>query len=387
MALSQEHEDNISRLIKDYKSWASSLEGAKDREIRDKKIKLFQGKFSKNKIDNLDAEEFKEILKDLWAMQIWGNKEWQANRIITENGFDKIRSNLKKLFYDDATIGKRFDAFRKEILHLGPAYVTELLLFFDPNEYCLWNEKPKSVLPYFKMDNLLPAAVFKYQISGSQYEQCIKVLNIIKELLAKQLGNADFLDVDYFLWYIFENVLPGVVTPTEKKEKPEKEELEEVKVADLQHGEDVQWVLLRLGNMLGFQTYTADPSKRFRNQSLSDVATLKELPEDYIPPIHLDTIKRIDVIWLTKENLPAYCFEVEHSTDITKGLLRLYQLITFQTKLFIVAPNESRQKFLTEIAKDPFRHHQSRYLFRPYNELIRLYNEALEYSKLKNSFL
>ena len=67
----------------------------------------------------------------------------------------------------------------------------------------------------------------------------------------------------------------------------------------------------------------------------------------------IQTAQRIDVIWL-KDDFPVYAFEVEHTTDITKGLLRLHQLTQFQTRLFIVSSKEMQRKFDVEISKTPF---------------------------------
>jgi len=70
-------------------------------------------------------------------------------------------------------------------------------------------------------------------------------------------------------------------------------------------------------------------------------------------PRIMRTVQRIDVIWL-KDDFPVYAFEVEHTTDITKGLLRLHQLTQFQTRLFIISSKEMQRKFDVEISKTRF---------------------------------
>ena len=43
-------------------------------------------------------------------------------------------------------IEKRFDRFMKTVKGLGPASVTELLCFFNPKEYGIWNDKARKAL-------------------------------------------------------------------------------------------------------------------------------------------------------------------------------------------------------------------------------------------------
>lgn len=51
-------------------------------------------------IDSLTESEFKELCKNLWAIKGWTKKEWRIeNQILTPNGFDKIKTELKKLLY------------------------------------------------------------------------------------------------------------------------------------------------------------------------------------------------------------------------------------------------------------------------------------------------
>lgn len=149
--------------------------------------------------------------------------------------------------------------------------------------------------------------------------------------------------------------------------------------------EEVEGLLLRLGNMLGFATYSADKSSKTKGgEELGNLCTLKEIPAFTYPEI-LDTVKQIDIIWF-KGGYPKYCFEVEHTTDVTKGLLRLYQVKELRTSLFIVAPSSKRSKFDSEIRKDPFNKMKERYIFRTYTELLELYDCAQKFLPLKASF-
>ena len=164
------------------------------------------------------------------------------------------------------------------------------------------------------------------------------------------------------------------------KELPKKVE----KKTKFKH-EEIEGMLIELGNLLGFDTYCADKSKIYNGTPLSEITSLKTIPHFSMPRI-MRTVQRIDVIWL-KDDFPVYAFEVEHTTDITKGLLRLHQLTQFQTRLFIVSSKEMQRKFDVEISKTPFYQFQERYSFRTYSELQIFYKLAKRYHTKKSSFL
>lgn len=69
-------------------------------------------------------------------------------------------------------------------------------------------------------------------------------------------------------------------------------------------------------------------------------------------------ISLIDVIWL-KQNTPMCAFEVETSTSVYSGLLRMSDLIAvvpaINIKLYIVAQEERKNKVLNELSRPTFR--------------------------------
>jgi len=146
--------------------------------------------------------------------------------------------------------------------------------------------------------------------------------------------------------------------------------------------------LLELGNLLGFDTYVTadDRNKEFRGKLLSKTATLQEMPEDCIPPGIKDTVRHIDVIWFEKK-FPKYCIEVEHSTDITHGLLRLYRLKELKTSFMVVAPTGAQDKFEREVKKVPFDSIRDSFRFNSYDDLTRFLAVAREFVGEKQNFL
>lgn len=79
-------------------------------------------------------------------------------------------------------------------------------------------------------------------------------------------------------------------------------------------------------------------------------------------PVHFDeatnkTIELIDVLWL-ESNAIAAAFEVESTTSIYSGLLRMSDLISMQPNLniplYIVAPDDRRDKVFKEVNRPTF---------------------------------
>ena len=72
----------------------------------------------------------------------------------------------------------------------------------------------------------------------------------------------------------------------------------------------------------------------------------------------LRTVEQIDVLWIEKGRSMARAFEVEHTTAIYSGLLRMADLLALQPnmniRLHIVAPPDKRERVLREIRRPVF---------------------------------
>lgn len=83
---------------------------------------------------------------------------------------------------------------------------------------------------------------------------------------------------------------------------------------------------------------------------------LDALPLNY-DDTTLRTIEQIDVLWLKGRSM-ARAFEIEHTTAIYSGLLRMADLLALQPnmdiRLHIVAPDERRERVLREIKRPVF---------------------------------
>lgn len=367
-----------------------------ERQIR---RRWYKEKLNNDKIDNLSEEDFGKLIKDLWATQIWSNKEYKVKKLLSDNNFQKIKNSLKDLLYGLDELENRWDTFRAKIKGLGPSSMSEILAFSNPEKYGIINLKPLSLLPVIGVITETELKEYNYySLNGKRYVSLLNILSKVKQVLNQNgLQTADFIDTDFFIAYLFYNVFE--LYKERDKEGKIKEalgsesEIEEKKLeismtkepSKILAHEEAEYFLLRLGLLLGFDTYTPDRSKVAFGETLSKYTTLKDLPpfthEDF-----LRIVKEIDVIWF-KDEFPEMCFEVEHTTGVALGLLRLYHVRKFNPKLFIVAPKEVRTKYDVEVNKEPFRQMQEKYSFRSYEELSNFFALAESYINSKEIFL
>jgi hypothetical protein len=122
---------------------------------------------------------------------------------------------------------------------------------------------------------------------------------------------------------------------------------------------EIQWQLLKLGNDMGLDLWVAnnDRGKEINHQRLGDIPRLKKaLPLTFDEATN-KTIQLIDVLWL-KQNSILAAFEIESTTSIYSGLLRMADLIAMQPNinipLYIVAPDERRAKVYAEVNRPVF---------------------------------
>lgn len=122
---------------------------------------------------------------------------------------------------------------------------------------------------------------------------------------------------------------------------------------------EIQWLLLKLGNDMGLDVWVArnDRNREYNGERFSSLPKLKtKLPLQFDEATNR-TIELIDVLWL-KGNTIVAAFEIESTTSIYSGLLRMSDLISMQPNLniplYLVAPDERREKVFTEVNRPTF---------------------------------
>ena len=132
-----------------------------------------------------------------------------------------------------------------------------------------------------------------------------------------------------------------------------------------------------------FNTYTADPSKLYRdNTLLQHVASLHKLPDFTYHDI-LNDVRLIDVLWFNKTRFPypQYAFEIVDSIGTLPGAFaRCSQLSNFRTKFFIVAPESHRDKYYQTLEKRVYQPMKDFFQFKSYEEIKKTYDVLVEKS-------
>ena len=104
--------------------------------------------FDSAKMRAMDREQLTEYLSKLWAMIMWGDKQKHAEKLIDDNGADSLKNSLAEVLYGDKPLVTRWNTFMESVKGIGPATVSELLTYVNPQEYAIMNRITVSCLGY-----------------------------------------------------------------------------------------------------------------------------------------------------------------------------------------------------------------------------------------------
>jgi hypothetical protein len=144
--------------------------------------------------------------------------------------------------------------------------------------------------------------------------------------------------------------VPENSTPAEEAETPPETEVRE--------SIRIQALITTIGTQMGMSIWLprADKAAVLRELSTESPRLLERLPLNY-DDTTLRTIEQIDVLWLRGRSI-VRAFEVEHTTSVYSGILRMADLLALQPnmdiKLHIVAPLSKREKVFNEIRRPVF---------------------------------
>jgi hypothetical protein len=230
---------------------------------------------------------------------------------------------------------------------------------------------PKTAIPIFDIkdklsifQNLKSPHAWSGFFRGSPVQFNSGDGEVIVEAIRKAVTNPIERDYDEAKYQrrpkIFESEKLGIVTvPEEDKEDTELE----IIGTDLETGEsthqEIQGLLLKLGSDLGLDVWVArnDRNRSYNSVPFAKIPHLKDqLPRQFDEATNR-TIELIDVLWLQGDAIVA-AFEVEHTSAIYSGLLRMADLVTMQPNininLYLVAPDERKDKVISEINRPIF---------------------------------
>ena len=288
-------------------------EDAKEREER----KVFFQKITSEKIDELG---FSEMIKKLWAAEIWLNKEYLINKIIKDNGIQKLSDELFHLILHQGTPGERYDRFLKNIKGMGPSMVTEILCHTDSKNAGIWNTKVRKALAWLEVKEI---PYDTYKITGKEYDDFNQFLQqLVNFLIEENYQNIDLLFVNYFLWKVEDKLAKRETIEAPIIKKPEKE---------VSRHDEIRDKIAEVGSWLGFEVET--------DKLMAQGA-------------------KVDVVWRARiANLGtvSYVFEVQYRGSIDSLLLNLQraQIISTVQKLIIVSDVEQLERIKDEMKTLP----------------------------------
>jgi hypothetical protein len=130
-------------------------------------------------------------------------------------------------------------------------------------------------------------------------------------------------------------------------------------IAEPRQSIQVQAKLAIIGATIGLGVWIPKPDRARVRELVPEAlhaAFLERLPLSY-DLTTLETIELIDVIWIKGRSIMR-AFEVEHTTSVYSGLLRMADLLALQPnmdiRLHIVAPDERRDKVFKEMLRPVF---------------------------------
>jgi len=332
IALSKEAVRRIRQYLPDFHKFLKTEDGKRWLEERHERLNEFSKLLAKDTLREFTEADFVKVMSKLWANQLWTNKQYLAERVLSSMSIDDLKAHLSDLLWSDKPLSQRYDEFRRMVKGMGPAQITEILSFINPKEYGIWNRRSREALEILGLGDIVP--VKKYDISGSEYERFNAVLKEICAILrSEDLPNPNLLDVDLFLYYVASTAGKAKNVETKFDEEFDHEEIKEM--------------LLQIGQGLGFE---AD----------------SEVP--------LAPGAKVDVVWRARiGNLGEikYVFEVHKEGSVDSLLLNLLKAQSDPTVQKIIAVSDEKRLNIIRGEASSLRQLSDRLIYWTVNEVKR----------------
>ena len=265
--------------------------------------------------------------------------------------------------YGTNDIESRWDTFLKSVKGMGPATISELLTYANPQEYAIFNRTTILSYSYLEISDM---PKYNYQYTGKKYVEVCKVAKKISlELQKSGATDYDFLAVDYFLW---DEVLPL----TEKKlsevvnvsVSPKSEDKNNSKSLH----DEIKEKLVAIGELLGFDSRSE---------------------------VKIATGAVVDAIWEAKignMGKAIYVFEVQSKGSIDSLILNLKKAQSNAAVQAVVAVADEEQlaKIISEsmgvIDEKSLRTWDSEDVLAVYDSLVRAHESINKLALVPESF-
>jgi hypothetical protein len=268
---------------------------------------------------------------------------------------------------------------------LGTSFVDDKPIFYEKDDPFVVRFKVKPLV-WLAPEHAIPAhddlvwtrlsftknqskqsTVWAARVRGSLSRLSPDDATILEQTLLEQQTKKRIYTLDKMLYAKLAETEPRipVAVPTE----PLKVEIaESVRVAEGVEGHDkseireslhIQALLAEIGTRLGMRIWIPKGDRQAVLKLWNppaESAPLDELPLTYDADTN-KTIHQIDVLWLKRRAI-VRAFEVEHTTSIYSGILRMADLLSLQPniniKLHLVAPSDRRNKVFEELLRPVF---------------------------------
>lgn len=273
--------------------------------------------WKKDKILQMQQEDFEEYIGKLWAMLIWGNKKYVTDKMVTDHSLNTVKKELAELVWGERLVEERWDRFRSKIKGMGPAMISEILCYIHPDECMLWNRRAYVGLNYLGVKKL---PRYNYQLTGKRYAELSETTQtIVQELKTSGFPDADLLVADYFVWE--ELQVESNLSALFKVDHDETEasiQKVDAEVADFIHDE-IRDKLKDIGQWLGLESRTE---------------------------VKVADGSRVDTLWeqsIGNMGRVVYVFEVQTKGSIDSLILNLLKAVNNPAVQAVVAVSDSVQ--------------------------------------------
>ena len=270
---------------------------------------------------------------------------------------------MTELLYGTSPIEKRWDVFLKSIKGMGPATISELLTYANPQEYVIFNKTTILCYGYLEIPDM---PKYNYQYTGKKYAEVCKIAKeVAAELKKSGAKDYDLLAVDYFMW--------DEILPLAEKKSPEAP-------ATPEHKKPV----------------TANDSKSLHDEIKEKLVAIGELLGfDSRSEVKITTGAVVDAVWEAKignMGKAIYVFEVQSKGSIDSLILNLKKVQSNAAVQAVVAVADEEQlaKIIREstgvIDERSLRTWDSEDVLAVYDSLVRAHESINKLALVPESF-
>jgi len=172
---------------------------------------------AEDELEDFGEGNLRELIRNLWAFQSWTNKDYLVEQAL-DAGEDEVRNRLTAAVTESQDYAAAYDELL-EIPQFGPATASEILSFLHPTECAIINRPTREGLEALSYSSDVPSQI----ITGDNYVEYMSVMRDVMDRVENNLNVDsptvaldDFIDLDYFLWWLSQEETNGGTGGTEE---------------------------------------------------------------------------------------------------------------------------------------------------------------------------